>query len=228
MAAFVLSGGAQTRKSPLFCERLRMSSTPETTAENSNLFEIDKQLEAAFDAASQEQEQTGTISDEAKRRCTELFAELGKKVDRIARYVRATELKARAAKEEAARLAARQKGAEGRVTQVKGMLAYFMQARGLKRLEGELNTIRLHKNGSAALQIDSLALPADYNQMTIVLAQPDWVRLLEAIGSSELKKQLEAAVVRCEPNKELVRQRLEAGAEVSGAALVKGEHVRFD
>jgi len=205
-----------------------MASTLPITAENASLFEIDQELETAFDAATQEQERTGAISEETQQRCIDLFAELGKKVDRIARYVRATELKARAAKDEAARLTARQRAAEDRAEQVKNMLAFFMHVRGLRRLEGELNTIRLQKNGQASLQMDPLALPADYNQMTIALAQPNWARVLEAIASPEIKQQLEAAVVRCEPNKELVREHLQSGKEVAGAALVKGEHVRFD
>ncbi len=205
-----------------------MASTPATTAENNTLFEIDKELEAAFDAASQEQDETGAISDQTQQRCLDLFAELGKKVDRIARYVRATELKARAAKAEATRLAARQKAAENRVEQVKSMLAFFMHSRGLKRLEGELNTIRLQKNGQASLQIDPLVLPADYNQLTIALAQPAWTRVLDAITSPELRKDLEAAVIACEPNKALVRQQLQAGDQIPGSTLVKGEHVRFD
>src|SRR5512146_1448695 len=191
-----------------------MASTTATTAESNTIFEIDKELEAAFDAATQEQQETGAISDETQQRCLDLFAELGKKVDRIARYVRATELKARAAKEEATRLAARQKAAENRVEQVKSMLAFFMHARGLKRLEGELNTIRLQKNGQASLHVDPLALPAEYNQLTIALAQSDWVRVLASITCPELKEQLEAAVIACEPNKALVRQHLQAGQQV--------------
>ena len=205
-----------------------MTSTLPITAENGSLFEIDEDLEAAFDKASQEQEQTGAISEETQHRCLDLFAELGKKVDRIARYVRATEFKAKAAREEAARLAARQKSAENRVAQVKSMLAFFMHVRGLRRLEGKLNTIRLQKNGQASLQLNPLALPGEYNQTTITLPQLDWAQVLGAITSPELKKQLEAAVVRCEPNKELVRQHLQSGKEVAGAALVKGDHVRFD
>ena len=105
-------------------------SSAQITAENASLFEIDKELEAAFEEASQEQERTGAVTDETKQRCLDLFAELGKKVDRIARYVRATEFKARAAKEEAASLLARQKSAENRVAQVKSMLAYYMLSRG--------------------------------------------------------------------------------------------------
>jgi len=205
-----------------------MTSTLPTTAENASLFEIDEELEAAFDKATQEQEQTGAISEETQQCCLDLFAELGKKVDRIARYVRAMEFKAKAAKEESARLAARQKSAENRVLQVKAMLAFFMHVRGLERLEGELNTIRLQKNGQASLQIDPLALALEYNQTTVTLAQQEWVQLLEAITCPQLRKSLESAVTKVEPNKELVREHLQSGREVAGATLVKGEHVRFD
>jgi hypothetical protein len=51
-----------------------MASTPASTAENNTLFEIDADLEAQFDAATQEQEQTGAISEETKQRCLDLFA----------------------------------------------------------------------------------------------------------------------------------------------------------
>jgi outer membrane murein-binding lipoprotein Lpp len=200
-----------------------MASTPATTAENNTLFEIDAELEAQFDAATEEQEENGGISEEAKQRCLDLFAELGKKVDRIARYVRATEFKAKAAKEEATRLTARQKAAENRVEQVKSMLAFFMHVRGLKRLEGELNTIRMQKNGQASLQVDPLTLPDEYNQMTIALAQPDWTQVLEAITSPELKRQLEGAVIAREPNKAQIRQDLQAGKEIPGTILTKGD-----
>lgn len=212
----------------VYLEGQLMASTPATTAENSTLFEIDNELETAFDAATQEQEENGSVSEKTKQHCLDLFAELGKKVDRIARYVRATELKARAAKDEAMRLAARQKAAENRVGQVKSMLAFFMRVRGLKRLEGELNTIRLQKNGQATLQVDPAVLPVEYNQMTILLTQPDWVRVLEAISSPEHNKLLEAAVIACEANKALIRQDLQAGKEIEVASLEKREHVRFE
>lgn len=71
-----------------------MASISAIRAENNTLFEIDAELEAQFEAATNEEEQIGVTSEEAKQRCLDLFAELGKKVDRIARYVRATEFKA--------------------------------------------------------------------------------------------------------------------------------------
>ncbi|MGE5112910.1 MAG: siphovirus Gp157 family protein [Acidobacteriaceae bacterium] len=204
-----------------------MATISSTSAENSSLFEIDQELEAAFEAATQEEEQTGEIGEETRQHCLALFAELGKKVDRIAAYVRATEFKARAAKEEAARLSARQKSAENRVLQVKSMLAYYLQTRGLKRLEGQLNTVRLQKNIQTSLRLDPFMLPHDYQQATITIPQPDWERALALIPIAELRQKLESAVV-VGPNKELIRQDLQAGKQISGAELFKGEHIRFE
>ena len=45
------------------------------------------------------------------------------------------------------------------VDDVKQMLTYFMRCRGLKRLEGELNTIRLQMNSQASLLIDDWQSP---------------------------------------------------------------------
>jgi outer membrane murein-binding lipoprotein Lpp len=205
-----------------------MASTPAIRAEDNTLFEIDTELEAQFEAATNEEEQTGVISEEAKQRCLDLFAELGKKVDRIARYLRATEFKARAAKEEAARLTARQKTAENRVAQVKSMLAYYMLSRGQRRLEGELNTFRLQKNGQTALEIDLSALPQSYCLRTLTLTEPDWERILNAVTCPSLRTTLETSVVSVEPDRERIRVELQAGRDISGATLAKREHVRLD
>ena len=123
------------------------------TAHNSNLFEIDAELEAAFDQLQEEREITGNISDESRERCAQLFSELGTKIDRIAAYLRTQKRNASIAAEEAHRLQQRRRSAEQRVDDVKEMLTYFMRRRGLKRLEGELNTIRLQTNSQASLQI---------------------------------------------------------------------------
>ena len=63
------------------------------TAQNYSLFEIDAELEAAFDELQEEREITGNISDESRERCVQLFAELGKKIDRIAAYLRTSNAK---------------------------------------------------------------------------------------------------------------------------------------
>ena len=59
-----------------------------TVTQNCNLFEIDAESEGAFDQLQEEREITGTISNERRERCVQLFAELGKKIDRVAAYLR--------------------------------------------------------------------------------------------------------------------------------------------
>ena len=58
-------------------------NTKTTIAQNCSLFEIDAELEAAFDQMQEEREITGTISNESRERCVQLFAQLGKKIDRV-------------------------------------------------------------------------------------------------------------------------------------------------
>ena len=79
----------------------------------------------------------------------------------MAAYLRTQPGKASIAVEKAQRLQQHCRSAEQRVD-VKQMLTYFMRCRGLKRLEGELNTIRLQTNSQASLQIDDWQLPQEF------------------------------------------------------------------
>ena len=54
-------------------------NTNTLTAQNCSLFEIDAELESAFDQLQEEPEITGNISKEARERCLQLFAELGRR-----------------------------------------------------------------------------------------------------------------------------------------------------
>ena len=94
-------------------------NTSSVTAQNCSLFEIDAELEEAFDQLQEEREITGTISNQSRQRSVQLFAELGKKIDRIAAYLRTQQHKAGIAAEEAQRLEQRRRSAEQRVDDVK-------------------------------------------------------------------------------------------------------------
>jgi hypothetical protein len=175
----------------------------------------------------------GSTPFRTSRQCQDLFRyivehSLAASDGSLRERVRATEFKARAAKEEAARLTARQKTAEKHLAQVKSMLAFYMLSRGLRRLEGELNTIRLQKNGQAALEIDMSALQQSYYLRTLTLTEPDWEQILNVVTCPSLRTLLEASVADVEPDRERIRLELQAGHEIPGATLVKGEHVRLD
>jgi len=66
----------------------------------------------------EEREITGDISDESREHCVQLFAELGKNVDRIAAYLRTQQRKASIAAEEAQRLQQRRRSTEQRIDDV--------------------------------------------------------------------------------------------------------------
>jgi hypothetical protein len=197
------------------------------TAHNSNLFEIDAELEAAFDQMHEEREITGNISDESRERCAQLFGELGKKIDRIAAYLRTQQRKASIAAEEVQRLQQRRRSTEQRVDDVKQMLTYFMRCRGLKRLEGELNTIRLQTNSQASLQIDDWQLPQEFSLHTGSIPHRLLKEMLEYLPVG-LRGEFLQAMINTQPNTQLVRDALLRGETVAGARLERRSHIRID
>ena len=197
------------------------------TAQNCSLFEIDAELEAAFDQMQEEREITGNISEESREHCVQLFAELGKKVDRIAAYLRTQQRKASIAAEEAQRLQQRRRSAEQRVDDVKQMLTYFMRCRGLKRLEGELNAIRLQTNSQASLQIDDWELPQEFCLHTGSIPHRLFKEMLEYLPVG-LRGEFMQAMINTQPNTQQVRDALLRGETVAGARLERRSHIRID
>ena len=202
-------------------------NTKTATAQNCSLFEIDAELEEAFDQLQEEREITGTISNESRERSVQLFAELGKKIDRVAAYLRTQQRKASIAAEEAQRLQQRRRSAEQRVDDVKQMLTYFMRCRGLKRLEGELNTIRLQTNSQPSLEIDDWMLPQEFCLHTGSIPQRLLKEMLEHLPAG-LKGEFLQAMINTQPNTQLVREALLRGETVNGAKLERKSHIRID
>jgi hypothetical protein len=202
-------------------------NTNTLTAQNCSLFEVDAELEAAFDQMQEEREITGDISAESRERCAQLFAELGKKIDRIAAYLRTQQHKANIAGEEAQRLQQRRRSAEQRIDDVKQMLTYFMRCRGLKRLEGELNTIRLQMNSQASLQIDDWELPQEFCLHSGSIPHRLLKEMLDYLPVG-LRGEFLEAMINTQPNTQLVRDALLRGETVAGAKLERGSHIRID
>ena len=197
------------------------------TAQYCSLFEIDAELEAAFDQMQEEREITGNISEESRERCVQLFAALGTKIDRIAAYLRTQQRKASIAAEEAQRLQQRRWSAEQRVRDVKEMLIYFIRCRGLKRLEGELNTIRLQTNSQASLQIDDWQLPQEFCLHTGSIPHRLLKEMLEYLPVG-LRGEFLEAMINTQPNTQLVRDALLRGEIVNGAKLERKSYIRID
>src|SRR5215469_16736501 len=129
--------------------------------------------------------------------------------------------------EEAQRLQQKRRSAEQRVDDVKEMLTYFMRCRGLKRLEGELNTIRLQTNSQASLQIDDWELPQEFCLHTGNIPHRLLKEMLEYLPDG-LKGEFLEAKINTQPDTQLVRDALLRGETVAGAQLERRSHIRID
>jgi hypothetical protein len=107
------------------------------------------------------------------------------------------------------------------------MLTYFMRCRGLKRLEGKLNTIRLQTNSQASLQVDDWELPQEFCLHTGSIPH----RLFErdpGASSYRAKRSFPAAMINTQPNTQLVQDAPLRGETVNGARLERRSHIRID
>ena len=93
-----------------------------------------------------------------------------------------------------------------------------MRCRGLKRLEGELNTIRLQTNSLASLQIDDRQLPQEFCLYTGSIPHRLLKEMLEHLPVG-LRGEFLQAMLNTLPNTQLVRDALLRGETVNGAKL---------
>jgi DNA repair ATPase RecN len=134
-------------------EALRSRVVRKPERDPQSLFDLDERLIDLMERA-EEAAEGGEIPQELVEEINDYLEAFRTKVDRIAGYWRWQESIARICGEEAERLSARKRAAEGRVSRLKDMLLAFMMSRGLKKLEGDKAAIGMQANGTASLVID--------------------------------------------------------------------------
>lgn len=199
-------------------------------ARTMSLFEIDEALDLLIEsAAEQVSGPEGDISEELRTALARYVDAFGEKVDHIANYIKAQEAVAEAAKKEACRLESRRKSAENRVKTCKAFLCWFMSCRSLKHLRGRLNTFTLARNSVDTLILDE-TVPVTRTFLNIVMTVPwsEWQEIISSLPDGSLRSNLEAATHThsCVDRARLV-EALKAGAEIPGARLIRGQHVRL-
>ncbi len=151
------------------------------------------------------------------------------KVDRIASYWRWQESMATICGQEAERLAARKKAADGRVERLKSMLLAFMMSRGVKKLEGDKSSIGMQQNSTASLVIDDpLQVGECFTENAIRFTKTEFQELLYQLPEGDLRTRLETLFKGdgWQINGSAVRASIVNGSPVKGARLIKGHHVR--
>ena len=194
-----------------------------------SLFDIDERLVDLMDRV-EEAAEAGEIPEELLQEASEYLEAFRTKVDRIAGYWRWQESIARICGEEAERLSARKKAADGRLNCLKSMLLAFMSSRGLKKLEGEKAAIGMQANGNPSLVIDDpVQIGERFFENSIRFTKTELQEIVYQLAEGELRRRLETILSGdgWEINASAVRSAMAHNVTVSGARLVKGHHVRL-
>lgn len=211
-------------------ESLRRRLARNTERDPRSLFDLDERLIELMDHVEDAAAEHGEIPSELLQEINDYIEAFRTKVDRIAGYWRWQESIAEICDKEAERLEARKKAAEGRLGRLKNMLLAFMIARGLKKLEGEKAAIGMQANGMASLVIDDpLQIGECFFESNIRLTKTELQEIAYQLTDGELRRRLEASLKGggWEINGSAVRFAIINNSTVSGARLVKCNHVRL-
>jgi hypothetical protein len=211
-------------------EALRVRVTRRTERDPRSLFDIDERLVDLMDQVEEASADGGEIPQELVQEINDYLEAFRTKVDRIAGYWRWQESIVEICGKEAERLAARKKAAEGRLDRLKNMLLAFMLSRGANKLEGEKAAIGMQANGMASLVIDDPSrLGECFLENSIRFTKTELQEVVYQLTEGELRRRLEATLAGkgWEINGSAVRAAMTSNSSVSGARLVKGDHVRL-
>lgn len=102
------------------------------------------------------------LTDEQRAAVEDYLNELGQqeasKVDSFAQFVRLEEARVKALKEEAKRLTARAKTAEGRLSYLKASYLDIMSSNGLRKVQGDAYTLSVRESKSVVVPDDLTTL----------------------------------------------------------------------
>jgi hypothetical protein len=96
--------------------------------------------------------------------------------------------------------------------------------RGVKRLEGNISSMRMQKNPDSVAITDENAVPLAFKDVVLTMPAQLWEALLERLEKDE-RAGIEAQIKKTEfkPDKRAISSELKNGSEISGADLKFGE-----
>ena len=207
--------------------RSRLVRRPERDPRS--LFDLDERLIDLMDCAEDAAEE-GEIPQPLIQEINDYLEAFRTKVDRIAGYCRWQESIAAICGEEEERLSARKRAAERRVNRLKDILLAFMMSHGLKKLEGEKAAIGLQANSTPSLVVDDpVQIGECFFEKSFRFTKTELQEIVYQMADGTLRRRLEAALAGdgWEINNSAVRFAITGSSPISGARLVKGNHVRI-
>src|SRR5271170_5797208 len=188
-------------------------------AGSKSLFEIDAELDELLEEIQQEEESEGQPSTERLDRFQEFCRAHGEKVDRIGRFLRMMEARTLYCRSEPNRLQERARSSERKCDQTKAMVLYYLESRGMTKVEGLEFTLRKQHNSQDSVRIiDEHQIPMRYKVVEAYVDGTLWEQILDALPEP-LKKTLRASLKKATPNTEAIKQ---APERVPGAEVRRG------
>ena len=127
----------ETQTTPLIALQPTSWSPPSPTsiATDRSLLELDSEFDALLDQIQDEIDEQGEASAEAMERFQLFCQAMDVKIDRIGRFLRVMETRAKYCKKESARYAARAKRAQNKIERTESMVLYYLASHDLKKIE---------------------------------------------------------------------------------------------
>lgn len=211
-------------------EAIRRRLAVKASRDPRSLFDLDERLIELMDQAEDAASEANEIPQELVQEINDYFEAFRAKVDKIAGYWRWQESIAEICGKEADRFGARKKAADGRLSRLKNMLLAFMMARGLKKLEGDKAAIGMQSNSATSLVIDDpLQVGERFFENDVRFTKTELKEIVYQLAEGELRRRLEASLKGdgWEINNSAIRYAIANAVTISGARLVKGNHVRL-
>lgn len=196
-----------------------------------SIFDLDDRLLELMDAVEQCHAEQRDVPAELAAEIDLYLEQHRRKVDSIAAFWRWQESIALVCGKEADRLFARKRTAQARLQRLKGVLRVFMQTRAIGKMDGHRATITFQRNSVASLLVeDPGSVPKSFREKAIVMNEVELEETVEAMPDGPVRDKLRGIMQGpgWEINEAALRLELsQPGAEVPGARLVKGRHVRL-
>ena len=195
-------------------------------SESNTLFEIDRELDSLLDQIEEEAEENGTASPELLERFQQFCQAESDKVDRIGRFLTLMDSRLKYCRQQAEHFQKRARTAEAKVISTKGMVLYFLAARGLKKIEGKEFTLRFQKNSQDSVEItDADQVPINYRELELHIPGRVWQAVL-ALLPEETAKALARCIRDDRPSYDAIKDAAGRFEEVRGAQVKRGIHLR--
>jgi hypothetical protein len=201
-----------------------------TSANVSSLFELDQELDLLLDEIQEQAEEVGeaNVSPQLTNRFQEFCTAFDLKVDRIGQFLINLNARAEHCRGEAARLSERARTAENKAARTKQMVLYFLESRGINKVEGLEITLRRQKNSQDSIIVhNELLVPLQYREIEAKVPGFFWQQL-QALVSEHERRELDSCVRHSLPSPSAIKAARMLNQDVPGTLIRRDHHLRVE